>query len=262
MKRTFLFSCSFLLLHLLTAQTPALKLAKVGFGFGGDVEMPYQLGHTYLLETTTGSDFRVDTEKFGEGEIQGMECDNGSSSLTVALAPAGSSNMEWRISLYALDNRVDQVDYLSADKAEFLTFKAISREIGLETVYLRKDRLAKWISVYGGGGLNSGISYDGKVEVTEGLLLPAGSDPVEGNGTDETFDGYRILQETTYTYDQRDGFSQRIFLQAGFGLHFLKKMEFGVNFRRGFGYRAMEDGPFTFTSLKSSVAMGFTYSIF
>ncbi|HFA49858.1 MAG TPA: hypothetical protein ENJ95_12695 [Bacteroidetes bacterium] len=255
MKR--IFSILSLALLLSFSANAQLGLAKIGISAGGDVEKPHGMDLHYLLSTANGADFNAEGISLGEGEIQGMQCDNGSSRLTIALAPPLTDNVEWRVSLFGMSDRIDQVNYKNAATNESLIVKATSNEVGLEGVYLRKNRLAKWITVYGGAGINTGYSYGGKVQVTyQRVESPAVVLPNDVPSAPE-----KII-ETVDVYDQKNGVAQRVFLQGGFGIHFLKRMEFSIEFRKGLGYRANFGGPFNFTTMKQSSLIGIKYSLF
>ena len=71
---------------------------RVGVTLGGDVEMPHGLDHNYLLSTATNNDFDANMIPFGEGELVRMDCDNGTSRISLAYAPSGKK--KYRISVF------------------------------------------------------------------------------------------------------------------------------------------------------------------
>jgi hypothetical protein len=125
---------------------------------------------------------------------------------------------------------------------------ATNRETALEAVVLRRFEAGKSFRFYTGIGLNGGFSYNGEVRVKGYLLDDAVTDvPSQGN-------------EVDLVYQQKPSFNQRLFVQAGASVRFFKRMEFGLESRRGIGSRATLDGPFHLTILKSSVGMSLRYS--
>ena len=68
------------------------------------------------------------------------------------------------------------------------------------------------------------------------------SDIISGNTFSNT--GYDI-------YEAKDAFHQRGFLQAGVGILFLKRLELGMEYRGGFGYKVLLFGTPKITRLQS-----------
>jgi hypothetical protein len=113
-----------------------------------------------------------------------------------------------------------------------------------------RDQASKALNFHAGLGTNLGYSHKGKVHV-KGLLL-------DDSGSDSPASG----QEFDLTYNQRESINQRLFLQAGMSVKFLRRMEFGLEFRKGLGYRATLDGPTRFTILKRSLGFSLRCQLF
>ena len=225
-----------------------LSITRVGLSVGGDIEMPHGLDHDYILKTAVDNDFDASTVPFGEGELVRMECDNGVSKLSVALAPAGKTNTEIQFSIMSIDNRIDMVRYELPEEGHFAEVSAENSEVAIEGLYMYREKAKKTFSFNVGIGTNIGYSNGGKVHIRSYYQ------------TDPESDIPATTEEIDLEYDQKNSINQRLFVQGGFGIHFFKRMEFEINCRKGLGYRASIDGPFKFTTLKRSIGMGLNYN--
>jgi hypothetical protein len=247
-KATTILSLVFCFVSQIFAQAPSTSA--VSISGGGDIEMPFGLDHSYLSRTAENSDIDVSHLPFDEGKLTRMDCDNGTSRLTFAISPKGSSTTEFQFSLLAIDGRIDMVRYNLPEENQYLEVSAENEEVALEGVFLKKDQVNRTFVFYYGAGTNIGYSHAGKVTV-KGYLSDM-----------QLTDDPNVAQEIEYIFDQKDGLNQRIFAQAGMGIRFLKRMEFGLNFRKGFGYRASFGGPFRMTRLKRSIGMSLRFNMF
>lgn len=236
-----------------SSSPPKWAGSKIGITLGGDIEMPHGLDYGYLLSTAENPDFDAAGLPFSEGELTDMECDNPTFRFSVNLQPIGAPSTEWQFSLLKIDGRIDKVRYeLEEDDPlgwQYLEVSATNKETAVEVVFLKKSQ-TRSLNFYGGLGTNIGYSHGGKVNVKGYLRDEAISDaPTAG-------------REIDLTFDQKSGINQRLFLQAGMGVRFLKRMEAGFELRKGLGYRASFDGPFHFTILKRSIGLSLRYSFF
>ena len=220
----------------------------MGMTVGGDIEMPFNLNHNYLLRTAENPDIDLDRLPFDEGELTRMDCDNSTSRFTMSFAPGGSQNSELQLSILSIDARIDMVRYELPEPGQYLEVSAENQETALEGVYLKKDKANRTFTFYYGVGTNIGYSHDGKVKV-KGFLKDS-----------QLTDDPEVAQEIEYTYKQKGSINQRLFAQGGMGIRFFKRMEFVLSFRKGFGYRASFGGPFHATMLKRSIGMSLRYS--
>lgn len=235
------------------ATIPNWQVARFGIAAGGDIDMPHHLDHGYLLSTAENVDFDASDLPFSEGELTKMNCDNGTFRLGLSFSPLRSPNTEWQFSLLSIDGRIDHVHYEmgteGASDWQYLDVSATNKETAVEAVFLMRDQ-TKHLNFSGGLGTNVGYSHGGQVRV-QGILLD-----------DVISDNPATGQEFDLTYQQRDGINQRLFLQAGMGIRFLKRMEFGFEFRKGLGYRASFGGPTHFTILKRSLGFSLRCTLF
>ncbi len=238
----------------LETTAPTWQVARFGIALGGDIDMPVNLNHHYLLNTAQDANFDDSNLPFGSGEMTRMNCDNGTFRIGLSVSPLRAPNVEWQFSLLDISGRIDMVHYEMGTEGnadyQWLEVNAENKETAMEAVYLLHSQTGKRWNWYGGLGTNFGFSHSGKVHV-KGFLLDdnISDDPAEG-------------QEFDLTYNQRESFNQRLFLQAGIGIRFLRKMEFGLEFRKGLGYRASFGGPTHMTILKRSLGFSLRCQLF
>ena len=247
MKRIFTFLA---FISLFSYRTEAqLSATRFGIAIGGDIEMPHKLNEKYLLQTASNSDFDANSIPFEDGELVRMDCDNGTFRTSAAFAPAGKTNTEIQFSLLSIDGRIDMVRYELPEPGHFAEVSATNKEVALEGVYMFRDQTHKTFSFNVGVGTNIGFSHGGKVHIRSYYE------------TDPDTDVPASSEEIDLTYDQKNSINQRLFMQCGVGVRFLKRMEFGISCRKGLGYRASIDGPVKFTILKRSFGMSLSYTL-
>ena len=236
------------------ATAPNWQVARFGIALGGDIDMPVNLDHHYLLRTAHDVGFDDSQLPFSHGEMTRMECDNGTFRIGISVSPLRKPNSEILLSFLSIDGRIDMVHYEMGTEGnaeyQWLEVNAENKETALEAVYLLRSQTGKRWNWYGGLGTNFGVSHTGKVHV-KGFLL-------DNTITDDPAAGH----EFDLTYNQRESFNQRLFLQAGVGIRFLRKMEFGLEFRKGLGYRASFGGPTHMTILKRSLGFSLRCQLF
>lgn len=238
----------------LETSTPNWHLARFGIALGGDLDMPVNLDHHYLLKTANDAGFDDSQLPFTSGEMTRMNCDNGTFRIGLSISPLKSPSTELQFSFLDISGRIDMVHYELGHEGEsdyqWLEVNAENKETALEAVFLKHRNSGKRWAWYYGAGTNFGFSHSGKVHV-KGSLLDESA--IDNPSSIETFD---------LTYNQRESFNQRLFLQGGVGFKFLKKMEFGFELRKGIGYRASFGGPTKFTILKRSLGFSLRCQLF
>ncbi len=233
---------------------PNWQPARFGVALGGDIDMPHGLGHQYLISTAKDVDFDNSKLPFTHGEMTRMNCDNGTFRLGLSISPLLTPGTEWQFSILDITDRIDMVRYEIGTEGEadfqWLEVSAENKETAVEAVFIKRDQATKALNFHAGLGTNIGFSHKGKVHV-KGLLLDESAIDIPSGS--QGFD---------LTYNQRQSINQRLFLQAGMSVKFLKRMEFGLEFRKGLGYRATLDGPTKFTILKRSLGFSLRCQLF
>lgn len=247
MKKIFMFLAFVCLFSSqINAQWTATRL---GISVGGDIEMPHGLDHNYLLRTAVDNDFDASSVPFEDGELTRMDCDNGTARLSLSFLPPGKTNTEIQFTLLSIDNRIDMVRYELPEDGHFVEVSAENEEVALEGLYMFREQASKTFSFHLGVGTNIGHSKNGKVRIRSYYE------------TESDTDVPNAVEEIDLEYDQKNSINQRLFVQGGLGIRFLKRMEVGVMCRKGLGYRASIDGPFKFTTLKRSIGLSLSYSL-
>ena len=141
------------------------------------------------------------------------------------------------------------VRYELPEAGHFAEVSATNEEFALEGVYMYRDQASKKISFHVGLGTNVGYSHGGQVKIKSFYETESDSDIPD------------TTEEIDLTYNQKNSINQRLFVQGGIGIRFLKRMEFGLIVRKGLGYRASFDGPFNFTTLKRSFGLNLSYNL-
>lgn len=236
------------------AQSNGLGLSRFGFSIGGDIDMPIGLDGDYLLSTAERATFSMTDAPFESGELTMMDCDNGTARLNFAFANPAAPYTEWQFSLLGITGRIDMVRYETGEEGspdfQWMEVNATNKETAVEVVYLRHKKTEKPLGFHWGVGTNLGLSHSGKVNV-------------KGEYIEETAsDSPATVQAYEHSYKQRESLNQRLFVQGGISVRFLKKMEFGMELRKGLGYRASFGGPFHATYLKSSVGISLRCKLF
>ncbi|MCC6727654.1 MAG: hypothetical protein IT258_24320 [Saprospiraceae bacterium] len=230
------------------ASANGLGLSRFGFALGGDIDMPLGLNGNYLLSTAEGATFSMSDAPFDKGELTMMDCDNGTARLNFAFSNPAAPYTEWQFSLLGITGRIDMVRYEKGEEGspdfQWMEVNATNKEAAVEAVHIRHKKSEKPLGFHWGVGTNMGVSHSGEVHVTGQFI---DSDATDNPATITPFD---------YTYQQRGSFNQRLFLMGGMTIRFFKKMDFGLEMRKGLGYRASFGGPFHVTYLKRS--LGFT----
>ena len=222
---------------------------RVSLSVGGDIEMPHGLDHKYLLSTAVDNDFDASSVPFEDGKLVRMDCDNGTSRISLAFSPLGKPSTEIQFSILNIDGRIDMVRYKLPEDGRFAEVSATNEEFALEGVYMHRHQASKTFSFHVGGGMNIGLSHGGKITIKSFY------------DTDTDTDVPSTTEEIDLEYNQKNSFNQRLFVQGGMGIRFLKRLEFGIIVRKGMGYRASFDGPFNFTTLKRSMGLSLSYSL-
>ncbi|MBK8564157.1 MAG: hypothetical protein IPN76_12670 [Saprospiraceae bacterium] len=240
--------------HAQASANGGFGLSRIGFALGGDIDMPIGLDGDYLLSTAERATFSITDAPFESGELTMMDCDNGTARLNFAFANPAAPHLEWQVSLLGITGRIDMVRYEKGEEGspdfQWMEVNATNKETAVEVVHIRHKRTEKPIGFHWGVGTNLGVSHSGKVHVK--------GEYIDGTATDSP----ASVQAFEHNYKQRESLNQRLFLQGGVSVRFLKKMEFGIELRKGLGYRASFGGPFHATFLKRSLGLSLRCKLF
>lgn len=235
------------------------KLRKFGISFGSDLDMIQGLDYAYMMQTGKGNNASVyNNVSFADQNYYTAVCENPNIRITAALDVPGLKNTELNMALVGIFNRYDGVFYYAEDAEiveqtggfRYLSINSITNEMGLESSITKRLSLFNFFNLYGGIGTNLGYSFDGAMEIS-GHEYRQSVDQNVDRSIKEVTTG-TIYSDAVYeSYETNDAFHQRIFYQLGIGILFVKRVELGIDFRGGVGYRAVFGAETKKTKLES-----------
>ncbi len=263
MKKCLFLFCSMLLSISIYAQSEvipkALKLKKVSFATGVDLDMVNGLDYNYLRSSGIGAEAStIGDIEFGNSSVYGGVCENPHMRLGLVFDLPRQSNMELNMNAVGVFNRVDGIylftdgvnnDYFNNDY-NFASLNSTTNEVAFETSIKKRANIGRFMKLYAGLGTNIGYSFGGNLSISgntdqasvdQNFNRPI-TDIVAGNSYEEyTYDNFKV----------KNGFHQRAFAEVGVGFVLFKRVELGFDYRYGVGYRALVDGPTRMTRLSS-----------
>lgn len=236
------------------------KVIKIGAAFGSDMDMVSGLDFNYLMQTAKG----IDGSQYSDIEFRNDDyylaiCENPQLRLFATLEVPGMKNTELNVGLNGVFNRLDGVYYNNWEGYnpnnqnyvhEYVSVTTMTNELSLETSFIRKLPFLKYVNFYGGIGTNLGFSFAGQLDVN-GHLEKKSVDQNANRSLSDIAAGETYYDYIYETADVKDAFHQRLFLQAGLGFVVKKRLELGMDFRRGIGYRAIKGAPTKMINLHS-----------
>lgn len=229
-------------------------LSRFGFALGGDIDMPLGLDGQYLLSTADRATFSMDDVPFSVGELTMMDCDNGTARLNFAIANPAAPYTEWQFSLLGITGRIDMVRYEKGEEGspnfQWMEVNATNKETAVEGVYIRHKKTGETLRP----PLGRGHQYRPLAQRDSTGEGPSGGQ--RRHRCPRLRTGFCILVPTA-------GKLQPKALPArGMSIRFFKKMEFGLELRKGFGYRASFGGPFHATLLSAPSGISLRCKLF
>lgn len=240
------------------------KVKKIGVSLGVDQDMIKNIDYHYMIKTTHNRNLhRFQNLEINEEDYYAGVCENPQFRIMVALEVPGLKNTELNVGIQGVFGRYDGVYYNNYDHNgdpkpdgyEYLSVTSMTSELGFESSITKRVSLG-FLNLYGGAGTNLGYSFGGYMNVSGHQNISTVEKDLNRSITD-------IATQTTYetsSYDEvfnsgmevKDAFHQRVFAQLGIGVLIRKRLEIGVDYRRGIGYRAVFDAPTKTTQLHSA----------
>lgn len=213
---------------------------------GVEQDMLNSISHEYLLSTARGNPalaLEDRTLDFYTGT-----CENPHLRFDLVLSPYTMRNTEVHLSAIGIFNRVDGASYYSygEDPAdyEYQSFYSYGHELGIETALVKAWHLGP-LRLYGGAGGNLGYSFGNEVNIYTSQTESVNDISIRSEGYTTAMDNleeWRTTEVSEY-HDGKNGFHERIFLKAGLGISFFKRIELGVDVRKGLGLRQFVGAP-------------------
>ncbi len=228
-------------------KVPKWVIGSIGISLGQDQDRLSNLGSDYFLDMVK-SDLNNDYSNlnFEKGDIHSMTCENPNVRLDLSLIPTFARNLELRLGINAISNRIDAISYDWSNQENWddlrnssnISFTSYSNEVAAEAAILKTLKVANFLKFSAGLGSNVGTSFNNRLHVY-------GSEP--GVYTAESIDfrsegdirGNNWGNNNYYEGDieMSNGLHHRAYAVGGVGLTFFKRLELGVEGRYGMGYR-------------------------
>ena len=234
---------------------------KWSLSLGQDQDMLGSVEHDYLLSTVRGNTtMDYSNLDFQEKEITSMTCENPHLRFIATLPVPGRKNLEFNVAALLVVNKIDEVDYYNPGfddnftGEQSMSFRARSHEVGLEAGLMKNWSVGKAINLYGGAGTSAGVS-GGRINISgENMLVDDKNEILNFSRAEDEIPANNVTLHQRYNdnYQMKTGWYQRGFLQAGIGFVLFRRVELGMEYRYGVGYRAIEGAGTKGTRYKSA----------
>jgi len=213
-------------------------IKKVGISLGQDMDMVKNMDADFMIGTgknTENSAFL--NRNFPAQDLYGGFCENPHIRGFVTLGIPGEDRFNVEFDVNAIFNRWDGLSYWDeySNGYDYLSINAESHEIDLGMTINRQLNITRWFNIYGGVGTNAGYAFGDEL-----YIYGSGTNQVDANLERNTSDIWMEdprMTDILETYEVSDAFTQRVFATTGVGVELFKRIELGLHFTRGIGYR-------------------------
>ena len=199
----------------------------------------------------TGFSSEVMEHYFNSVDIYSMTCENATLRAKITVLPfAKVPKVQLNIGTSVMFNRLECTSYGGFNRVNSnkFTFDSYSHEAAIDGSLVYNQKLS-FLNLYGGFGTNLGYTFAWGLIVTGRYLVNTGATYTGTDGgeinTTDSIDFYERSQ-------MKNSIHQRVFLHGGASVMFYKRLEFGLEIRRGVGYRFNIGNPLKFTNLFSA----------
>lgn len=251
-----LLGLSLLLLTIPLSAQRGLKVKKIGIRLGIENDIIKNLDYEYMLSTAKGlelTDF-ADLE-FSPKDYEKGYCENPNVSIDMTLGIPRWSSLDLNITASAVFNRYDGVRYRNNNRveatrgSEYLRISSYSREAAMELSLIKSYKVFNWWHLNAGAGTNLGYGFGDKVNVNG---VTNNDVEKENRSYGDIWTGKDYAEYNYSNLEMRDGFNNRIFAQLGTSFTFFKRIELGIDWRRGIGVKTMFGAGFKQTRLRAT----------
>jgi len=232
-----------------------MKIKKYGLASTVDQDRVNGLDATYfmgLAKTNVRDDLAG--KELPKESITSMTCENPAFRFDITVLPfKASPNIHLNLGTSLMLNRIDATGYsfrngnYGDNQYEYIDFDSYSNEAALEATMLFSKKLL-FVNLYGGAGTNLGYTFLGHMYIEGSYLNNDTESTLGSDGASLTNRDYTYFSER---HDMKNSLHQRAYLHAGVSITFFKRLELGVEGRRGIGYRYNTGNPMKFTNLIS-----------
>lgn len=232
-------------------KVPKWVIGSIGLSLGQDQDRLSNLGNDYFLDMVkTPLNDNYSNMNFEKGDIISMTCENPNVRLDVSLVPTFARNLELRLGINAIGNRIDAISYNfnnfnsweqfdNYDNNSQLSFTSYSNELALEGALIKTAKLAHIFKFSAGIGSNVGASFNNRLHIYGSDDGAFTADNIDFRSEGAIIESYTQSSNSFYDGDIElsNGFHHRAFVVGGAGVTFFKRLELGVEGRLGMGYR-------------------------
>ena len=233
------------------------KIKKIGISLGVETDMISNLDGNYLINIGKNVSATLPDGTI-LNDMYGGVCENPHLRITLALEVPNLKNTELQVGLNAFFNRYDGAYYYGENffnpelghyESDYISVDLFSHELGLEGALVKRLNIGNFLNLYGGVGTNLGYSIGDELNIS-GSNLQAVDKNIDRSNAD-IFTGTTYHDDNYHSFEAKDAFHQRVFIQAGVGFVLFKRVELGIDYRSGLGYKATFNGPTKGTRLNS-----------
>ena len=246
---TFLYSQS-------STKTPAWKIKKFGLSMGEDMDMLRNMDQNFFLDMIAGDGIPAYSGyTTSYKDVYSSICENPHLRAELVLEPSRWKNTEVRMGLLGIFDRIDAMTFMKdaedGSSTNYVNFSAVGHEVGLELSLLKYAELMNAFRFYGGVGSHLAYSFGNTLSISQSSYQTVDdlsfweSEFIPEDGYEDTFE----------YYDLKNGIHQRLFLQGGVSVTVFKRVEWGLMYRMGLGYRQPMGTSMRFTTLQSASMM-------
>jgi len=220
------------------------KVKKIDFSLGYETDYVNGMDYNFFVaQMPEAQQAELSQLNFQDGEFYSGICENPSISLGLTLVHPSLPKLEWRNSLSYKPNRVDAVSYYNVSdySGEYININGTHTEYAIESAAIFKLPVVRSFNLYGGAGINTGITSNNTTCVFTSHDLSV--EDISFRNVNEVNDQAMVGQFDdgqgyADCFDTGSQINQRVFLQVGTGFIMFHRLEFGIDLKYGIGYRA------------------------
>lgn len=254
------FGCFFTTLQAQSKTLGPFLIKKIDVVAGNEQDMLNDMGADYFMNQIEDPNFSLSGMNLEDRDIISGVCENPHWRFGLTLAVPGKSGLEWRNAVVWMPNRIDAVtyrtedysnngDYWSYADGDYVNFSQTQSEIALESALTLNLIHIGPFNLYGGVGSNAGFTYDNRLYVHGSQEV---REDIDAGNARDLFDTSASDGYFNESYETKTNFNHRVFLQGGASVVLFRRVELGMELRRGVGYRVVEGAPTAFTNLMSA----------
>ena len=230
------------------------QVKNFGISNGVEMDMIKDLDYDFMISSARG----IESSRFAnlnmpDQDMYGGACENPHLRAFVTLGVPRLKGFDLALGALLIQNRYDGVYYYdnTGEGYDYLSVDSFGDEFAFEGTLQKNYKFLRIFRLTAGLGTNIGYSYNGTVSING-----SGQQATDSNLNRSFEDVYwgNIERDQEYfseEYEMKNGLHQRVFLQGGLHLVFFKRVDLGLDFRRGIGYRAMAGAGARKTNLTS-----------